>query len=73
MALAIPLTRVSPLTWRKALQVPRGKDGSRLRASELLPAYAELWRRRRDDGRAEAALLALWGLTHLPGMGARAA
>jgi crossover junction endodeoxyribonuclease RuvC len=62
--LAIPITYISPLTWRRAFNVPKGKDGSRLRASELLPVCAGRFRRKRDDGRAEAALMALWGLTH---------
>ena len=62
-ALAIPVTFVRSVTWRRAFTVLAGKDGSRLRASELLPAYAERFRRKRDDGRAEAALMALWGLT----------
>jgi hypothetical protein len=44
-----------------------------VRASELLHAHAERFRRKRDDGRAEAALMALWGLTNLPGLGLRAA
>jgi crossover junction endodeoxyribonuclease RuvC len=67
-ALEIPVSYAAPLIWRKALAVPPGKDGSRLRASELMPAYSEIWRRKKDDGRAEAALIALWGLTHRPGM-----
>ncbi len=46
--------------------MPQGKDGSRLRVSELMPAYAECWRRAKDDGRAEAALIALWAVLHLP-------
>jgi crossover junction endodeoxyribonuclease RuvC len=68
-ALEIPVSYVSPQVWRKTLQVPAGKDGSRLRASELMPRYAEFWRLKKDDGRAEAALIALWGLLHRPGMG----
>jgi len=64
-ALGIPITYVTPQIWRKALSVPAGKDGSRLRASQLLPAYAERWRRAKDDGRAEAALIGLYGLLHL--------
>jgi crossover junction endodeoxyribonuclease RuvC len=58
----IPVTYVAPQTWRKDQAVRAGKDGSRLRASELLPGYAVEWRRAKDDGRAEAALIALWGL-----------
>jgi hypothetical protein len=56
-ALEIPVTYIRPLTWRRAFNVPKGKDGSRLRASELLPICAECFRRKRDDGRAEAAAL----------------
>jgi crossover junction endodeoxyribonuclease RuvC len=62
----VPLSYVAPPTWRRALSVPVGKDGSRLRASQVLPAHAERWRRVKDDGRAEAALIALWGLLHVP-------
>jgi hypothetical protein len=45
--------------------VQKGKDASRARASELLPAYSHLWQRKRDDGRAEAALIALYGWRQL--------
>lgn len=67
--LAVPVSYVAPQSWRRALAVPLGKDGSRLRASQLMPAYSERWRRARDDGRAEAALIALYGLLHAPGIG----
>jgi crossover junction endodeoxyribonuclease RuvC len=60
-ALNIPVSYVAPRTWQGALKVPKGKDGARLRASEMMPAYAALWHRKRDDGRADAALIALWG------------
>ena len=63
-ALGIPVSYVAPRVWQSALSVRAGKDGSRARACELLPAYAERFGRRRDDGRADAALLALWGLLH---------
>lgn len=61
----IPITRVTPATWRKTVAVQAGKDGSRARAKELLPAYAYLFDRRRDHGRADAALIALYGLREL--------
>lgn len=64
--LQIPVTYVTPQAWQKALSVPKGKDGSRLRASQIMPAYAGEWRRAKDDGRAEAALIAMWGVLHLP-------
>lgn len=71
-ALEIPVSYVAPQTWQKALKVPRGKDGSRLRASELMPAYAERWRLVKHHGRAEASLIALWGLTSRPAIAADA-
>ena len=63
-ALNIPVSYAIPLTWQKAHKVPKGKDGSRLRASELMPRYAELWRLKKHDGRSDAALIALYALTH---------
>lgn len=60
-ALQIPHTTVPPATWKRALGVPKAKDGARARATELLPEWADRWARAKDDGRAEAALIALYG------------
>ena len=57
----IPVTYLTPKKWKGALGVPKAKDGARARASELLPGYSHLWQRVKDDGRAEAALIALYG------------
>lgn len=62
-ALGVPVSYVAPVVWKRALAVPTGKDGARLRASQLMPAYAERWRRAKDDGRAESALIALYAMT----------
>jgi len=59
----IPHTLVPPVRWKRALGVPADKDGARARASQLLPTHAGLWTRAKDDGRAEAALIALYGAT----------
>ena len=40
-----------------------GKDASRMRAMELFPTRAELFKRAKDDGRADAALIAYWYIT----------
>ncbi len=58
---AIPFTHVSSMKWKKAMDCPKEKDGSRQRASQLLPAYADCWGLKRQDGIAEAALIALYG------------
>ena len=60
-ALDIPTTTIPPRTWQRALDVPQGKDGSRYRAAQLFPARAELFKRVKDNGRSDAALIAVYG------------
>lgn len=56
------IERVTPQVWKKAMGLQTAaKDAARARASALLPAHAEKWRRVKDDGRAEAALIAIYG------------
>lgn len=62
--LGIPLTRILPARWKKALAVPAEKNEARRRASELMPAAASLWPLVKHDGRAEAALIAFYGRRH---------
>jgi crossover junction endodeoxyribonuclease RuvC len=57
----IPTTLVTPQTWQKAMGVRDGKDGSRARAMQLFPASAELFQRKKDDGRSDATLIASYG------------
>ena len=66
-ARSIPLTLVTPTVWKRALGVPKAKDGARARASQLLPGAAHQWSLKKHDGRAEACLLALYGLRILGG------
>ncbi len=59
-AVGIPYSRVRPQVWKKALSLPgKDKEQARLRAMQLFPG-ADL-RRKRDHGRAEALLLAVYG------------
>lgn len=57
----IPMELVRPSVWKRGLRVSADKDSSRRRASQIFPKHAHLWSRKRDDGRAEAALLAYFG------------
>jgi hypothetical protein len=57
-----PSTYVTPATWTKAVGRVAGKDASRMRAMELFPSKADLFKRAKDDGRADAALIAYWYL-----------
>jgi crossover junction endodeoxyribonuclease RuvC len=69
-ARGIPLTLVPAVRWKRLLHVPKTKDGSRARASQLFPEAAHQWRLKKADGRAEAALIALCGARQLSGTAA---
>ncbi len=58
---SIPFTYVTPQKWKKAMSCPKDKDASRMRATQLLPEFKHNWSRKKDDGRAEASLIALYG------------
>ena len=58
--LRLPYTAVRPAVWKRSMGLGKGKEASRLRAQQLYPG-ADL-RRKRDHGRAEALLLAAYGL-----------
>ena len=55
----LPLTYVTPQAWQKTqlAGMPKGKGSARLRAKQLWPACT-LFDRVKDDGRADAALIA---------------
>ncbi len=60
-----PMTFVSPKVWKKDLGVPASKDGARARAKALLTHAEPLFARVKDEGRAESALICLWGVRSL--------
>jgi hypothetical protein len=60
--LAIPVRHVTPAKWKKALGLNSDGEASRARAIETWPTHAELFSRKKDHNRAEAALLGLYGL-----------
>jgi len=57
----IPVTFTTPQAWQKQSGAAKGKDGSRQRVMELFPSQAHLFARVKDDGRADAVLIALMG------------
>jgi crossover junction endodeoxyribonuclease RuvC len=59
-ALDIRREFVTPQEWKRETRTPAGKDGARARASEIFPIAAPHFARVKDDGRAEAALIAYW-------------
>lgn len=64
-ALGVPLTYVTPQAWKRLSGARKGKDGARQRACALWPERAAWFKRKKDDGRAEAALIA-WTAVLLP-------
>lgn len=60
-ALALPINPAPPAVWKQRMRVTADKETSRARATEILPAHAACWRLKKHDGRAEAALLAVYG------------
>lgn len=60
-ALGIPHELAAPQTWKRAFALGRDKSEARAVASRLCPQLAGQWARVRDDGRAEAALMAIYG------------
>lgn len=64
-AAAIPTIFITPVQWKRIVGVPPGKDMKDMARSNAInrwPAKAELFKRKMDDGRAEAALIAIAGL-----------
>tara|TARA_Y100000310_G_scaffold231980_1_gene234703 strand:+ start:2623 stop:3090 length:468 start_codon:yes stop_codon:yes gene_type:complete len=59
-SLAIPYTEVVPPVWKKHFRLNRDKDAARAAATRLFPDHGRLFTRKKDDGRAEAALIALY-------------
>lgn len=52
---------VEPQVWKHATGTPREKNAARARAAALFPDAAYQWARAKDDGIAEAALIAWYG------------
>lgn len=56
-------TYVSPAKWKRAMLIGVGdkKQASLQRAAQLFPSITSKLRRQKDEGRAEALLIATWG------------
>jgi crossover junction endodeoxyribonuclease RuvC len=57
----VPFQLVTPNEWKRSFRLGPDKNEARLMASRMFPANHKDFSRVRDDGRAEAALLALFG------------
>lgn len=57
----IPLHDVAPVTWKRSMKVTGDKDEARHEASKYWPHASSRWALKGQDGRAEAALIAMHG------------
>jgi crossover junction endodeoxyribonuclease RuvC len=67
VGLGVPVRLVTPGVWKGSLGLTRDKTLCRKRAMELYPLHAGLFKRVKDDGRAEAALMAFFGQRFVAG------
>jgi crossover junction endodeoxyribonuclease RuvC len=59
----IPVTIVEPSVWKRFWKLPgKDKESSRQQALQLFPAAHAALARKKDHGRAEASLIALFGV-----------
>jgi len=52
---------VTPQKWKKSFGLTSNKDAARELATKLFPDHADRFKRKKDDGVAEAALIAYYG------------
>ena len=71
-AAGLPMQLVSPAVWKRHFGITAEKGKARSLASQRLPAAADMFTRVKDDGRAEAALIALYGAEKLGAFGGAA-
>jgi hypothetical protein len=66
--LAVPVDMIAPAWWKRRVGIPPGadkKDAARSEAIRRWPGMADKFARKKDDGRAEAALIGAAGLLRL--------
>jgi crossover junction endodeoxyribonuclease RuvC len=62
--LPVPVFLVTPTEWKKEFRIGADKQQARVLATQMFPLNAKEFSRIRDDGRAEAALLAVFGMRY---------
>jgi crossover junction endodeoxyribonuclease RuvC len=60
-AAGVRVEHVHPVVWKRSLKLNPGKDAARALAMRLWPSLSSSFARVKDDGRAEASLIAHYG------------
>lgn len=63
-AAGLRIIYVTPALWKRQMKVTAKKGSSRDLATDRWPKFADQFKRVKDDGRAEAALIGLWQVQH---------
>ena len=66
-SLSVPFSLVTPQEWKKFYHLSKDKNKSRSTATNLFPKNSEDFQRKKDDGRAESALIAHYGYYKIKG------
>lgn len=61
----LQIVEAEPAAWKSAMGLSRDKNLSRTRAMTLFPKEATLFKRAKDDGRAEAILMAVFAARYI--------
>lgn len=69
-ACRFPVEKVTPAKWKRDMRLSSDKDEARAMALEMWPDAADEFSRKKDADRAEACLLAVWGIRQLAERGA---
>lgn len=56
-----PFTLVTPVSWKRSLNLPKDKDAARRQAQQWYPDLALRLKRKKDEHRAESLLIAAYG------------
>lgn len=65
-AMKLRIVHVTPTRWKKDLLLGSDKEKARAMAIDRWPESSSLFSRKKDHGRAEAALIAAWYLDRTP-------
>jgi len=64
-ALGIKIIKVKPAVWKAGMGLSRVKNDSLVMARELFPDHKDFFKFKKHDGRAEAALMAVFAMRYL--------
>lgn len=67
IANGLTIEAVPPARWKGVMRVPADKDATRERAKLLIPTHADLFSYKKNDGLAEAGLIALYAQRKIDG------